>query len=191
MKTRILIAIVTLGGFFASAASAQTAAGTATGQKANTKKASRKQAATANTPVDLNSASKKELDSLPGVGAATAKKIIDNRPYRSVDDLNKAGIAAKEVDRIRPLVTVSAAGAAPASIPAPSARTTPAPATGQAERSNPRSVTPPPAGSGMVWVNTETKVYHREGDPWYGKTKHGSYMPEADAVRAGYRAAKK
>jgi hypothetical protein len=43
----------------------------------------------------------------------------------------------------------------------------------------------------MVWVNTETKVYHREGDRWYGKTKHGSYMTESDAIHAGYRAAKR
>jgi hypothetical protein len=43
----------------------------------------------------------------------------------------------------------------------------------------------------MVWVNTETKVYHREGDRWYGKTKHGSYMAESDAIHAGYRAAKR
>jgi hypothetical protein len=42
----------------------------------------------------------------------------------------------------------------------------------------------------MVWVNTETKVYHREGDRYYGNTKHGKYMTEADAIAAGYRAAK-
>ena len=43
----------------------------------------------------------------------------------------------------------------------------------------------------MVWVNLETKVFHREGDPWYGKTKKGQWMTEADAVKAGYREAKK
>jgi hypothetical protein len=48
----------------------------------------------------------------------------------------------------------------------------------------------PAAGSGMVWVNTSTRVYHREGDRWYGKTKKGKYMAEADAVKAGYREAK-
>ena len=37
----------------------------------------------------------------------------------------------------------------------------------------------------MVWVNPETKVFHRQGDKWYGKTKNGKYMTEADAVKAG------
>jgi hypothetical protein len=52
------------------------------------------------------------------------------------------------------------------------------------------TTTPPPAGSGMVWVNLDTKVYHREGDRWYGKTKNGKYMSESDAQAAGYRASK-
>ncbi len=60
----------------------------------------------------------------------------------------------------------------------PAAAATPAPTSA--------SRTPPPAGSGMVWVNTDTKVYHRAGDRWYGKTKNGKYMSEADAVKAGY-----
>ena len=42
---------------------------------------------------------------------------------------------------------------------------------------------------GMVWVNTKSGVFHGEGDRWYGKTKEGKFMTEADAVKAGYRAA--
>jgi hypothetical protein len=42
----------------------------------------------------------------------------------------------------------------------------------------------------MVWVNTATKVYHYEGDRWYGTTKEGKFMTEQDAIKAGYRASK-
>ncbi len=41
---------------------------------------------------------------------------------------------------------------------------------------------------GMVWVNTSTKVYHKDGQ-FYGKTKHGKFMTEADAQKAGFKAA--
>lgn len=41
-----------------------------------------------------------------------------------------------------------------------------------------------------VWANERTKVYHRQGDRLYGHTRHGGYICEQDAVRAGFRAAK-
>ena len=50
---------------------------------------------------------------------------------------------------------------------------------------------PPRTGAGMVWVNTESGVYHEPGTRWYGKTKKGKYMLETDAIKAGYKPAKK
>jgi hypothetical protein len=41
----------------------------------------------------------------------------------------------------------------------------------------------------LVWVNTSTKVYHKDGQ-FYGATKRGKFMTEADAQKEGYRAAK-
>ena len=49
----------------------------------------------------------------------------------------------------------------------------------------------PGGGQGLVWVNTETHVYHREGSRFYGTTKKGKYMTEADAMKEGSRAAAK
>jgi hypothetical protein len=51
--------------------------------------------------------------------------------------------------------------------------------------------TSPAKNAGMVWVNTESGVYHRPGTRWYGKTKQGKYMTEADAIKAGYKASVK
>lgn len=55
--------------------------------------------------VSLNSATLAELETLPGVGPATAGLIIDNRPYSRVDDLLRVpGIGPKKLERLRTLV---------------------------------------------------------------------------------------
>jgi len=53
-----------------------------------------------------------------------------------------------------------------------------------------KAQTPPPNSAGMVWVNTDSGVYHKPGSRWYGKTKKGKYMLEVDAKKAGYKEAK-
>ncbi len=47
-----------------------------------------------------------------------------------------------------------------------------------------------PPQPGMVWANQTSKIYHKEGDRWYGKSKNGKWMTEADAKKAGFKAAK-
>lgn len=71
--------------------------------------------------VDLNTASQKDIESIKGVGPATAKKIIASRPYASVDELSKAGLSPKAIEKIKPFVT---AGKAPAEVPAAKGKTT-------------------------------------------------------------------
>jgi hypothetical protein len=46
----------------------------------------------------------------------------------------------------------------------------------------------PGGGHGKVWVNTETHVYHKEGSRFYGTTKKGKYMTEAEAIKEGNKA---
>jgi competence protein ComEA len=181
-----------------------------------------KQAQSASAPtgkVDLNTASQKDLEALPSVGAATAKKIIAGRPYSSVADLKKAGVPQRTIDKIQDQVTVSGATAPTSASPSakPSAGLASRPSrsdmsrSDQAASSDGAAQTPaatstssaaqsetaaksqpaPGGGNGQVWVNLDTKVYHKEGDRWYGKTKNGKYMSEQDAIAAGYRASKR
>jgi len=143
--------------------------------------------------VDLNTASRDELVALPGVGEAIADKIIAGRPYNSVDDLRRVGVGAKTLERLRPLVTVGAGSPRRET----RAQPTPRPATpvpGVTPPANPPRPSMEPTGpsevspaTGMVWVNTDTKVFHRAGDRWYGHTKRGKYMTESQALAGGYR----
>ena len=56
--------------------------------------------------LNINTASKEELVELPGVGEVIAERIIQSRPYSSLDDLEQVeGLGPKKISRIAPLVS--------------------------------------------------------------------------------------
>ncbi len=59
------------------------------------------------TAVNLNQATVQELDGLPGIGSTTAQKIIQNRPYGSVEELLNKKIVNKNVyEQIKELISL-------------------------------------------------------------------------------------
>ncbi|HEX3599201.1 MAG TPA: helix-hairpin-helix domain-containing protein [Lacipirellulaceae bacterium] len=186
--------------------------------------------------VDLNKATEKQLEDVPGIGAAYAKKIMTDRPYKTVEELSKAGLPAATVTKIKPLVMV-------ADTPVPHTVSKPVDAEGTSKLPDLNKASeeelkdvpgigdvyakkivegrpykkiddlatagipaatitkikslvtigaiPAPPVKGMVWVNLDSKKYHKESSRWYGTTKSGKYMSEADAIKAGYTSSKR
>jgi len=55
--------------------------------------------------INVNTATAAELEALPGIGPVIARWIVDGRPYRSVDELDRVnGIGKKRLEVIRPFI---------------------------------------------------------------------------------------
>ena len=103
----LTVALVAAGGLAQAQATKPVTPPTTTKEKAKkTEKAEKEAPKAAAEPIDLNSATTEELMTLPGVGEATARKIVDARPHKAVEDLAAVGVPARRIEEIKPLAVV-------------------------------------------------------------------------------------
>jgi competence ComEA-like helix-hairpin-helix protein len=59
-------------------------------------------------PINVNTATRAELERLPGIGPVMAHRIYSGRPFASVEDLSRIpGVGGKTMERLRPFVIVA------------------------------------------------------------------------------------
>ena len=129
-------------------------------------------------------------------GAASESMSTKSKPATSTSNSSKPAASTGNADTgKKPSLWEKLKGkkTADTSQPAPSSTSSSNTASAPSQNTSTSTSATSPApggGNGKVWANKETKVFHREGDRWYGKTKKGEYMTEQEALAAGYRPVK-
>lgn len=136
---------------------------------------------TAMTPCVLHAQSQSATS--PSTSSSTSTSTTKTSKRKAKKEAKKAAKAEKAAK------ANAAAPAAASSTNAAAANTSASAKTSASHHAASTAQAAPPQ-PGMVWVNTSSKVYHKSGSRWYGKTKSGKWMSEADAQKAGYKAAK-
>jgi len=95
---RIVIAVLVAFGLSVATVSAQAKAQSAS--------------VSASAPINLNTANVAQLEALPGIGKATAERILEyrqkNGSFKKVEDLmNVRGVGEKSFLKLKPLITVA------------------------------------------------------------------------------------
>lgn len=121
---------------------------------------------------------------LTGIGSASHKKKNDAGTAATTSQSSTA--ATGRPNHVGGAITAAPTAPASKSEQMQNARRAPATAGSAASSDQIASA----KSKGMVWVNTESKVYHT-GGKYYGTTKHGQFMSLADAQKAGYKASKR
>ncbi|NYF90640.1 DUF3761 domain-containing protein [Tunturiibacter empetritectus] len=133
-----------------------------------------------------------------GTYSTAASKAGACRGHQGVKEWYAASTAKAPAAAAAAPAAAPAAKTASATAPAAAATTAPAAAAASASASSggtsgkmspaQKAAARPLAaggGPGLVWVNTSSNVYHCYGTDFYGKTKEGAYMSEADAKAKG------
>ncbi len=135
------------------------------------------------TPAKHRASTKAQATAAPAASPATSPKAKrGSKKAAAAAAASPAASASPAKFNLGDLFKPKTSGAA-----ASPAAANPAPARAASAKA---AATPAPGGGhGLVWVNTESHVYHKEGSRFYGTTKKGKYVSEADAIKEGDKAA--